>query len=152
MQEPVFQAGGQEAETVNETQAGGDQTDPSLYLKGWVLLTSRPSQADNPVLHKKPEISISVRAQILSWCRGVLKGLHAEGQWQAVWTLPVRALVGSDLHSVEAWPRVAGRLQGQRVTIRWAGTTPRGCSQACGLSVGVTVGCCLRQEACLGTL
>ena len=113
MQEPVFQAGGQEAETVNETQAGGDQTDPSLYLKGWVLLTSRPSQADNPVLHKKPEISISVRAQILSWCRGVLKGLHAEGQWQAVWTLPVRALVGSDLHSVEAWPRVAGRLQGQ---------------------------------------
>lgn len=64
----VFQAGGQESETINEKQAGGDQTDPSLYLKGWMLLTSRPSQADDPVLHEKPEIGISVGDQILSWC------------------------------------------------------------------------------------
>lgn len=85
-----------------------------------MLLTSRPSQADSPVLTRsqKSEFLLEIR-----YSAGVEESvsLDIESQWQSVWTFRVWALAASALHSVEGWPQVAGRLQGARVTMRWAG-------------------------------
>ena len=80
--------------------------------------------------------------------------LDTESQWQSVWTFrhSVWVLAASDLHSVEGWPQVAGRLQGERVTMRWAGPSSQRLEP--GLwAEGWRHGCrCFRQEACWGTL